>query len=815
MQKMCIKMISWILPGMLLLNGCSLNGNLPDKAESYEETSQEALQEGTQQKGTPQKGALPFTMNVDAETFELSFLVEDQTVPISISAPGNASNGVSNSAPGNDSNSTSGAAPNRRVEDYTEQEGVVSWRYPDEHIQVQLASKDHYLEVQITSEKSSDNTFVWPYIAADQYYLPLGEGKRVPADDPVWLNYLEQQQLSVMEQFSMPFWITAQGEYCVLFIMEDPYRTDISFSAQPDLTFSVSHEYPAIDDNKTNTYRIYVTDQNPVSGAAIYRNYVKEKGQFVTLKQKAEQNSDIEKLYGAPFIYLWGEFVISDDDVNWTAFRQAIDTPMMEYLRSFAADVENGGEFDSTLAELKNQDYVAVYQKNVICSYISQVLQRDDFWNPDVFSASSIEMEELLSNGYNSLNEAQKLQLHKYALSSGMPDVFHEASDWMNSSTLDLLSDMQQAGIEHAWIGLNSWEQAYVKPELVEQTADAGYLIASYDSYHSIHAPGEEQWITARFEEPGLYENATVTDKNGEKESGFQNVGRKLNPTLSMPSVKERMDKIMSSQLPFNSWFIDCDATGEIYDDYTPEHITTQEQDLAARLERMAYIRDRYNLIIGSEGGNDFASSTIAFAHGIELKSFSWMDADMKSNKDSEYYIGKYYNPAGGAAEHFAKRIPVKPQYYDVFVDPRYDIPLFKLVYNDSVITAAHWDWSTFKIKGATQDRMLREVLYNVPPIYHLDREMWSEYGQDMVSHHKVWSEFSRKAIQNEMTDFAYLREDGTVQKTVYGGELIAVANFGDDSFLYEGNEIAPHSVLIGESGKYTVYTPSLDEAHQ
>ena len=48
----------------------------------------------------------------------------------------------------------------------------------------------------------------------------------------------------------------------------------------------------------------------------------------------------------------------------------------------------------------------------------------------------------------------------------------------------------------------------------------------------------------------------------------------------------------MSSQLPFNSWFIDCDATGEIYDDYTPSHITTQEEDLAARLERMSYIRD-------------------------------------------------------------------------------------------------------------------------------------------------------------------------------------------------------------------------------
>ena len=109
---------------------------------------------------------------------------------------------------------------------------------------------------------------------------------------------------------------------------------------------------------------------------------------------------------------------------------------------------------------------------------------------------------------------------------------------------------------------------------------------------HSIHEPGKEQWITAEFTDKSLYEEASVTNKNGEKAAGFQNVGCKLNPVYSLPAVEERMETIMANQLPFNSWFIDCDATGEIYDDYTSGHMTTQEEDLAARLERMAYIRD-------------------------------------------------------------------------------------------------------------------------------------------------------------------------------------------------------------------------------
>ncbi len=49
---------------------------------------------------------------------------------------------------------------------------------------------------------------------------------------------------------------------------------------------------------------------------------------------------------------------------------------------------------------------------------------------------------------------------------------------------------------------------------------------------------------------------------------------------------------------------------------------------------------------------------TIIHHPTLQPRKFSWMDDDMKKNRDSEYYIGKYYNPAGGVAEHFSKRIP-------------------------------------------------------------------------------------------------------------------------------------------------------------
>ena len=44
------------------------------------------------------------------------------------------------------------------------------------------------------------------------------------------------------------------------------------------------------------------------------------------------------------------------------------------------------------------------------------------------------------------------------------------------------------------------------------------------------------------------------------------------------------------------------------------------------------------------------------------------------------------------------------------------------------------------------------------------------EQREYLRKNYGVWSEFCRKAVREEMTDFAYLKDAGTVQKTVYGG---------------------------------------------
>lgn len=638
------------------------------------------------------------------------------------------------------------------------------------------------------------------------YYLPMGEGKYIPAADTVWMEYLDDKEFSALESFSMPFVAVDKGDTALVYVMENPYRASIGFSCEPNLTLQIIGEESTLAPEEVNTVRVYTTENSAVAVSNAYKSYLSETREILTLVDKAEQNPNIAKLYGAPHIYLWGDFALSEEDVKWQALTKSASSPALAHVSKVLANTDDGdGQFTEMLAKIAGQDYVDKYQRSVLLRGLSTALTQEDFYDNAVFTKSNTAMQALLAKPEQ--NPAALLELNKQALFENLPSVFAPVEEWYNYDSTDIITEMKQAGIDSAWIGLNSWEQGY-HPQLVESAINSGYLIGPYDSYHSIHKPGKEQWNTAAFPDTSLYENATVMNKNGEKISGFQNTGRKLNSTLAMPSVKQRVGDILNTGVQFNSWFVDCDATGEVYDDYSPAHPTTKQQDVLARLERLDYLTHEKDMVIGSEGGNDFAANSIAFAHGIELQSFSWMDEDMKTNKESEYYLGKYYSAKGGVPEKFSKPIPVKEKYRKLFLDMSYQIPLYKLVYNNSVITSYHWDWSTFKITSESENRMLREILYNVPPLYHLDRTEWDTYKDKIIKHNAVWAPFSQKAIMLEMTAFECLSEDRLVQMTRYGDDLQAVANFSNMEYLFEGNSIPPQSVLIMNGESKNIYTP-------
>lgn len=696
----------------------------------------------------------------------------------------------------------------RKVSNLKKSKDFISWTYPDESIDIEIKKVDKYLDINIKSTKDGEAAFKWPNVEGENYVLPIDEGKFIPSDNKDWIEFLNGQKYDPIESFSMQFFSVEKKDYSLTYIMENKYNNEIEFKTDDKINFTFTHEYPSVNKNREYGFRIYMTDKNVVDAAKTYKNYVVEKGEFKTLEEKSKTNKNIEKLYGAPHIYFWGESAISDDDIVWSNLKNEMSAALIKKISDILEVQEDGKELIAVFNQIKSQDYIDKYQKNQIVRSLNIALMSDKLYDKDVFKSINNKTDKEIAAKSIKLAKTELVDLNKKVLKSELKNSTKDVKEWGRNNTTDLVENIYKSGIKNAWIGFDDIDANFVSKDLVKKSSDLGYLVAPYDSYHSIHKPGEEKWGTASFKDKSLYESATIENKKGEKEVGFQGEGRKLNPTLSMPSVKERVASILKEGYKFNSWFIDCDATGEIYDDYSKNHTTTKEQDLNARLKRMSYIRDDKNMVIGSEGGNDFASTTIAFAHGIETPAFSWVDPDMSKNKESEYYVGRYYSASGGVPDVFSKQIPMKDKYKKVFIDPDYSIPLYKLVYNNSVISTHQWLWGTFKVEDEVGSRMMKEVLYNVPSMYHIDRSEWNKHKDEIISHNNVWSEFSKKAIKEEMLDFRILSEDRLVQETVYGKDLRVIANFSDKDYKKDGNVVKANSLVIYDGNKKIEYKP-------
>lgn len=733
----------------------------------------------------------------NVENLDFKFKVEPETFKVTVESNGNTE-------------IVSEPLEKMEVSNLKDSGDKISWSYVKKNIDVEIEKKDKYLDVSIKStDNNKENKFSWPKVRGESYVLPLHEGKYIPKDDKVWKEYLDESEIKTLEGFSMQFFAANKKDYALVYTINNPYNNEIKFDTKENINFTFSHEYPSINKNKDYGFRVYLTKNNPVDIAKTYKNVIVEEGKFKSLEEKAKENKNIEKLYGAAHVYFWDRSVISEENIKWNKLKGSISKDLKLWIQELLkTKVEEGSELANAFDDVDSLGYVDKYMKNRVLKGINAVAQLKEFYNPNVFKNLDVKSKELVEKGIDKLNPVEIISLNKNLLKSSLGDVVVSVNEWGNSNTIDVIEDMKKSGIDKMWIGLDDYQEGFVKPEFVETANKLGYLIGTYDSYHSIHKPGEEKWITAKFSDTSLYENATVTNKNGKKIEGFQGVGRKLNPTLAMPSLKDRVSSILNTGLKFNSWFLDTDATGEVFDDYSEKHITTEEQDIKARIERMDYLQKEYGMVVGSEGGNDFASKAIAFAHGIETPSFSWMDKDMSKNKDSKYYVGKYYSSNGGVPEMFSKQIPIKDNYKKLFMDSTYTIPLYKLVYNDSVITSHWWGWGTLKIQDEVQNRMLYEILYNVPPLYHIDKNEWQKNKELIVKHTKVWSDFSQKAINKEMTDFKILSDDRLVQMSKYGENLKVIANFSNKEVNVEGQSIAEKSLIIIDGDNKIKYKP-------
>jgi glycosyl hydrolase family 129 len=346
--------------------------------------------------------------------------------------------------------------------------------------------------------------------------------------------------------------------------------------------------------------------------------------------------------------------------------------------------------------------------------------------------------------------------------------------------TIEFLETLKRLGIDRFWLGYDQdprqQNEHLVYDEYIAEAKRLGYLIGPYDTFDNIQDPRSADAVSSIWD-PDLYKAGCIVDEQGETQRGFQGRGCELSSeALNLAEARKHTieDRVAGhARTGINSYFLDSDAYGDLYDDYSKTHPMTRRQDRLNRLRRMRYISETRRLVLGSEGGVGWSVPVLDFAHGTEAVSNELLWA---IQKDRQSY-GGWWPPARPAI--FFKRVAVSPEFKKARYDPVYRLPLYQAAFHGSVVTTDRWETPLLKFPEVVQTRTLLELLYNVPSMWSLDLSELRQDRATLAALYRFFSPLHRQIGDKTLSDFEWLTPDRKVQQTRFGSEIQLTANFG------------------------------------
>jgi hypothetical protein len=172
----------------------------------------------------------------------------------------------------------------------------------------------------------------------------------------------------------------------------------------------------------------------------------------------------------------------------------------------------------------------------------------------------------------------------------------------------------------------------------------------------------------------------------------------------------------------------------------------------------------------------------IHFGHGIHTPYVGHLDPSFR-DRQGRHYLGRHWPP--DTPEQSFKPVPIPPALKSPYFDPAVRIPLYQAALGDELITTHHWSFDSMKFEDLAKTRELMEILYMVPPMYHLNRATWPERRNRILDHLAFWGPLHRELAAAPLIRFAWVTEDRLVQETVFqtgDGEVTITVNFDETS---------------------------------
>ncbi len=679
-----------------------------------------------------------------------------------------------------------------------DEEAAATWELASQRVRVSMRLSGRDLIVRFHGLQ--EGSLAWPVIElappVTALIWPFAEGRFIPLDDPAWRAFLTGREWNTLEGLCMPFW-GLHGDDCSLTcIVTNQYNNRIRFeNAGERLRLRFERESPPGKPNGEYGFVIrWNENSSVVEPARQFRRWLIESGDFVPMSEKRRTVPKAERLLGAPHVYLWGDALLSRHDIpkgKWRSFCQ-------DLIRQADAEAPSVGRRIRALMpadrwkqveEIAAMDWPYDRIKTEVADALSAILERPDFYDDAAWRNVALpeDARARLAVARAKPSTSEWRQINCLALQAAFSDTVLPVDRWGDGVSAEMLRSLREAGLERARLCVAGWEAAEKHPEVARLADELGYLFGTYDSFHAVHDPDlagtDASWSTAQFDRE-LFETGPILMVDGTKRAGFKGRGYLLSPAAARPWVERRVRTNMRN-VPYSYYFVDCDAYGEVFDDYSPRHPCTQAQDAAMRADRLRWLGETFHVVVGSEGGSSYATPAVHVLEGVLTPVIGWGDPDM-TDPSSPYYPGGYFPPDGPRV--FVQPVPLKEEFVRQHYDPRFRLPLYEIVFHDSVVSTHHWSAGSLKFSNVRETTALTEILYQCPPLYHLNRDEWRKHQSHIRNHYAAWAPIHRTVGFKPMTDFAWLTSDRLVQKTVFDGQVELIANFRDSN--YEDGEL-------------------------
>ena len=646
----------------------------------------------------------------------------------------------------------------RAVSQLSHTDQQASWQWGEGAFRISASLEQRDLMLSISAREAGPLPILQQPASAMGKGLiwPLAEGHYVPADNPVWSAFLlEQGELNTTQDLSLPLWGTDHGGFTLNWLLTNPYNNRLQWQAEgKGLALSMAHDFTRLDPSTPMTLRLHLGNADPLAGAKHYRQWLVEQGRYEPLSDKLRQTPEAEKLLGASHVYLWGNDLLAPEDVR--------DWPTLVTLL-------RGNELKGLLDKESTQ---VLAQKNALNRYEQTVLLRglNAAINKKARQAWQVETPDMaqLAARYGELRRELAVTFAG-ALTSA-------PQNWGNQ----VIQSLKTAGLQRLLVTLGEgWEGGLWHPEAIRVGVDAGYLMAPYDSYETALSAAENpDWTTAHLGD-NAYRHCAIVLKDGKLKTGFQQSGHYTDPRCVRPLLEARV-KAIQAKAGFNAWFLDAYATAMVFDSYRDGAPMTQAQNAEGNIDASRWLNTVLKLPAGSEDGNALTAQGILFAHGMQTPVMGWGDQAMTKDKKSPYYVGNWYPPEQPAV--FFKQVPLKEPFRTVYFEPSMRLPLYQAVFHGSVITTHHWLFDSLKLSNVQAENELTQLLYNVPPLYHLSASTVKQRLPVIQRQDAFFRPMHQRLATQEMTGFRWLTADRRVQETTFGDGTRLVANFVERS---------------------------------